>query len=75
MTEPDLEVEQERIEKIEAMFEAPTLRRRLRALVTGLRQPRGKSGLLWQIAFQYLFCLGCLRSQFIFKIHCILHFH
>ena len=43
MTEPDLKVEQERIEKIEAMFEAPTLRRRLRALVTGLRQPRGSA--------------------------------
>lgn len=43
MTERDPEVEQERIEKIEAMFEEPTLRRRLRVLVTGFRQPRGSA--------------------------------
>ncbi len=43
MTEPDLEAGQERLEKIEEMFETRTLRQRLRALFTGLRKPRASA--------------------------------
>ena len=43
MTEPDLEAEQERIERIEERFEARTLRQRLHTLVSGLGQPRGSA--------------------------------
>ena len=45
------------------------------AVIHSFRQTGGKTGFLWQIAFQYFFRLGCLYSQFILKIHCILHFH
>ncbi len=39
MTEPDIEEEQERLEKIDEMFETPTLGKRLKILLTGLGRP------------------------------------